>query len=260
MDLLCELLTDNPVGGLNSIPFWMFSICYTFLAAFDCNSNDGTNIFSGYEIILQSCTKDHDYHNKSNLNVYCRSKTTMEPAQINAQNFRKKLIEDWKSCVKFVDAQETSPSSISIDFDRIKQAMDYNQIIQALSVMPEIDKFNETNEDDDNLKKDDAKWKYEIIRRIGAPWSWIYQFVDHCSPISRSYNFYECQHKLYNKEYDENFDVSNFIELDLSGAGPILSTDIIDAFLNYAKSKALENDGIISLKQIKEHENCPPMH
>lgn len=41
MDFLCELLTDNPFGGLNSIPFWMFKICYTFLASFDCNLNDG---------------------------------------------------------------------------------------------------------------------------------------------------------------------------------------------------------------------------
>lgn len=184
----------------------------------------------------------------------------MQPAQINAQHFRKKLIDEWKSCVKFVDAQETSFSSTSIEFDRIKQAMDFDQIIQALSEMPEIDEFNEVNEDDDNLKKDDTKWKYEIIRRIGAPWNWIYQFVDHCSPRSRSYNFYECQHKLYNKEYDENFDVSNFDELDLSGAGPIISSEVVDTFLNYAKNQALENDGLISLKQVKEHENCPSMH
>lgn len=185
----------------------------------------------------------------------------MELAQINAQNFRKNLINEWKSCVKFVDAQETSTSSVSVDFDRIKQAMTFNKIIQALSEIPEIDKFNENNnENDDDLKKDDTKWKYEIIRRIGAPWNWIYQFVDHCSPLSRSYNFYECQHKLYNKEYDENFDVSNFIELDMSGAGPFILTEVTDTFLNYAKTKALENDGIISLKQIREHENCPPMH
>lgn len=46
MDLLCELLTDNPVGGLNSVPFWIFSICYTFLAGFDCNLNDAENGYS----------------------------------------------------------------------------------------------------------------------------------------------------------------------------------------------------------------------
>lgn len=191
----------------------------------------------------------------------CRNKTVLEPAQINAQNFRKKLIDEWKVCVKFVDAQENSSSSISIDFDRIKQATDFTQIIQVLTELPEIDTTNEINEDDvDDLKKDNTKWKHEIIRRIGAPWNWIYQFVDHCSPLAKSYNFNECQHKLYNKEYDEHFDISKFTEVDVSAAGPILSTEITDTFLSYAKTKALENDGIISLKQIRQYENCPPMY
>lgn len=46
MDLLCELLTDNPIAGLNSIPFWMFDVCYTFLAGFDSNLNDGKSNYS----------------------------------------------------------------------------------------------------------------------------------------------------------------------------------------------------------------------
>lgn len=187
----------------------------------------------------------------------------MEPVQINAQNFRTKLIEEWKECVKFTDAQETSTSSISVDFDRIKQALDFNQIVRALSKTPETDQFNENNtesDEDSDTKKGDTKWKYEIIRRIGAPWNWIYQFVEHCSPLSRSYNFYECQHKLYNKEYDEHFDVSNCNDLNISGAGPIVSTKITEAFLRYAKTKAQGNDGVISLKQIKQEQNCPPMY
>lgn len=191
----------------------------------------------------------------------CRDRTTLKPTQINAQNFRKSLIDEWKACVKFVDAKEISTSSISSDFDRIKQAMEFTEIIQKLSELPKIDKSNENNEDDDDdLKKNNTKWKHEIIRRIGAPWNWIYQFVDHCSPLARSYNFYECQHKLYNEEYDEHFNVSNMTELDMSAAGPIISTEITDTFLNYAKVKALENDGIISLKQIKQYEDCPQMY
>lgn len=235
MDLLCELLTDNPADGLNSIPFWMFSICYTFVAAFDCSSNDG------------------------------RNRIAIEPSQINAQHFRLKLIDDWKECVKFTDRQDTSSSSssssssISIDFDRIKQAMDFAEIVEALSKLPESDQFDENDTKADDLKNDDMKQKYKIIRRIGAPWDWIYQFVDHCSPLLRSYNFYECQHKLYNKEYDEYFDVSKCDDLDVSGAGPTISTQITDAFLHYAKANAQENDGIISLTQIKEHQDCPPM-
>lgn len=171
------------------------------------------------------------------------------------------MIDEWKVCVKFIDAQETSSPSISVDFDRIKQAMRFSQIIQTLSELPEIDTSNEQIEDDtDDLKKDKTKWKYEIIRRIGAPWSWVYQFVDHFSPLAKSYNFYECQHELHNKEYDEYFDVSQMAELDVSAAGPIISTEIVDTFLNYANMYALENDGLISVKQIKQQENCPPMY
>lgn len=185
----------------------------------------------------------------------------MEPAQVNAQNFRKRLLDEWKACVKFVDAQETSSSSISVDFDRIKQAMEFAQIIQTLSELPKTDTSNEQNEDDgDDLKKDNTKCKYECIRRIGAPWNWVYQFVDHYSPLAKSYNFHECQHDLYNKEHDEYFDVSQLSALDVSAAGPIISTEIVDTFLSHAKMNALENDGIISLKQIKQHENCPPMY
>lgn len=208
-------------------------------------------------MLLQTCN-----YQITNLKTFnCRDKTVLEPAQINAQNFRKKLIDEWKACVKFVDAQEISTSSISSDFDRIKQAMEFSQIIQKLSELPEIDKSNENNEDDDDdLKKNNTKWKHEIIRRIGAPWNWIYQFVDHCSPLAKSYNFYECQHKLYNKEYDEDFDVSTLTEVDISAAGPIVSTEVTRTFLNYAKNKAMENDGIISLKQIKQYEDCPPMY
>lgn len=183
----------------------------------------------------------------------------MEPAQINARKFRTQLITEWKTCVKFIEAQDTPSSFVSMNFDRIKQAMDFAQIIQILSELAEINEFDENEDDESVLKKDDTKWKYEIIRRIGTPWNWIYQFVDHCSPHSRSFNFYECKHKLYNKEYDEHFDVSNCVGLDISGAGPIIPTEITDAFLNYARTKALENDGVISLKQIKELKNSPPM-
>lgn len=163
--------------------------------------------------------------------------------------------------MKFVDAQEIHSSSISANFDRIKQAMEFSQIVQVLSEITDIEKLTENSDDNDHgindMEKDDTAGKYEIIRRIGAPWNWIYQFVDHSSPSLRSYNFYECQHLCYNKEYDEYFDG---VELDISGVGPIISTEITDAFLNYAKSKAQENDGVISLKQIKEYKNCPPMY
>lgn len=36
--MLCELLTNEPEGGPNPIPMWMFRECYVFLAELDCSS------------------------------------------------------------------------------------------------------------------------------------------------------------------------------------------------------------------------------
>lgn len=39
MDLVCETLTEDLDDGENSIPFWMFEVCYKFLANLDCGSD-----------------------------------------------------------------------------------------------------------------------------------------------------------------------------------------------------------------------------
>lgn len=35
VEMICELLTDDLEGGTNSIPVWMFTVCYQFLAELD---------------------------------------------------------------------------------------------------------------------------------------------------------------------------------------------------------------------------------
>lgn len=35
MNLLCELLSDNPEGAPKVMPIWMFETCYSFLAQLD---------------------------------------------------------------------------------------------------------------------------------------------------------------------------------------------------------------------------------
>lgn len=40
--MLCELLTDD--GGPSSIPLWMFSTCYKFLAELDFGSDQELGI------------------------------------------------------------------------------------------------------------------------------------------------------------------------------------------------------------------------
>lgn len=184
-----------------------------------------------------------------------RKQQSIEPAQINAQIFRNQLLTEWKVCVKFSEVQETPP--ISSHFDRIKVSANFDEMIQALSEI-QIDAPNKENDDDKKVKEIDAKWKYEIIRRIGAPWNWIYQFVDHYLPHSRSYNFHECQHKLFASESLENLELPNFTAFDMSGAGPAIPKEVTNEFLNFIKLMAHENDGMVSPKYFWE-ENCPRM-
>ena len=35
MVMICELLTDDLEGGLSRIPYWMFKICYIFIATME---------------------------------------------------------------------------------------------------------------------------------------------------------------------------------------------------------------------------------
>lgn len=224
----------------------MFNTCYTFLAEFDCNSNEESTI----RYVIHLWFKLPRIKKKLSFRSY-RNKQSIEPAQINAQIFRNQLLTEWKACVKFSGVQETP--AISSHFDRIKDSVNFDEMIQALTDI-QIDAQN----DDKVVKEIDAKWKYEIIRRIGAPWNWIYQFVDHYLPHSRSYNFHECQHKLFATESLANLKLPNFTAIDMSGAGPAIPTEVANEFLSFIKLNAHENDGMMSPKYFWE-ENCPRM-
>ncbi|XP_031624239.1 ropporin-1-like [Contarinia nasturtii] len=213
--LMCELLTDDTDGGSNSIPIWMFNICYSFLA-----------------------------HLNSSLNEEQIAGIEIKPAQINAQKFRNDLINDWKICVNFSDKKD---DSISLIFNRIKVSTNFDEIIKILS---------ERNVGDD-IESNDSQWKCEIIRKIGAPWNWIYQFVNHYRPNSQSYNFYECQHTLENR-FRENLTPPIWKSSCMPGIGSTVALDVRDAFLSYVNSKAIENNGMINPTNFKD-EQCPPM-
>ncbi|XP_055295743.1 uncharacterized protein LOC129565193 [Sitodiplosis mosellana] len=230
IEFICELLTDDAEGGLNSIPLWMFRTCYLFLAQLDPS-------------VIED-TRDSP-----------AGKSDNQPAQINAQHFRNGLIEEWKACVKFDDEQ--SNPSISSAFDRIKTTVTFTETIQVLSKISS-DSENDKITDENAMKSIDSNWKYEVIRRIGAPWNWIYQFVDHYLPNLRSYNFYECQHKLESMEPIEKLDALHLKAPNIPGIGSTIPVEVTNAFMNYLQAKAMENDGLISPKYFKE-ENCPCM-
>lgn len=163
------------------------------------------------------------------------------------------MVTEWKTCVKFPDAEQTDP--ISFHFDRIKECESFVEIIQALSEIPDE---AQGTQDDGIVKEIDGKWKYEIIRQIGAPWTWIYQFVDHHLPYSRSYNFYECQHKLASAESLEHLILPNYTVFDMTAAGPTIPNEITNEFLKFIKMNAHKNDGMVSPKYFRD-ENCPRM-
>lgn len=203
---------------------------------------------------------------KHTYNTIDRSKpATVQPAKIHAQHFRNKLINEWKSCVNFndVDCPHIVNSSISTSFDSIKAATTFGKLIQLLSEISSD--TDDDNVDENQMESTESNWKYEIIRQIGAPWNWIYEFVSQCQPKSHSYNFHECKHELENTELliDMNtltsFETANIPSgIRLSSSSPI-SSHIIEAFLNYAKVKAMENDGLIYYSKDFKAENCPSM-
>lgn len=157
--------------------------------------------------------------------------------------------------MKFPDEQ--SDSSISAAFDRIKRTVTFPEMIQVLSEITSNSEHNE-NSDQNAVKVIDSMWKYEIIRRIGAPWNWIYQFVDHFLPNLRSYNFYECQHKVENAEIAEKLNAMNLKLPEIPMIGPKIPVEVTNAFINHVEKIAIENDGLVSPKYFTE-ENCPRM-
>lgn len=137
--------------------------------------------------------------------------------------------------------------------------MNFTEIIEALTeIQSSQSEKNSLANNEDKMGNVDLKWKYEIIRRIGAPWSWIYQFVDHCSPYLRSYNFYECQHQLYTTESLENLKAPSLPAAHISGIGPTIPSAVINEFVKFLNGKALENDGMISPNVFRDG-TCPRM-
>lgn len=193
------------------------------------------------------------------FSLILRSKRLVEASQIDVRKFRHGLIDDWKSCVHSNDVANSNQSLFD-DFERVKRAMSFAEIIEALK---EIEtKHDSTESNDDNVLTSKAvasKWKVRIINQIGAPWKWIHQFVDHNSPHLQSYNFSECPFKLKFKNRIEDIRMITIREQYVPGIPSAVPVEIRAAFLSYVVSKAIENDGMVSMKCLKSHQ-CPRMY
>lgn len=184
---------------------------------------------------------------------FYRNKSSIEPVQINAESFRNGLLNEWKACVHFTEDQTNS--FVVSHFDRIKEATTFEEVIQLLSAVNSntCDTYSQSSETVTN-----SRWKYEIIRKIGEPWNWIYQFVDQFQPHLRSYNFYECQHKFDNRESVESVKDLSFPTIIMPGVGLSVPVETITSFLNYLKRNAMKNDGMV-LPMFFNNIDCPPM-
>lgn len=49
VNMLCELLTDEPEGGSSPVPLWLFSECLKYLAELDCSQEQ--TLFDGRKVM-----------------------------------------------------------------------------------------------------------------------------------------------------------------------------------------------------------------
>lgn len=49
VNMLCELLTDEPEGGSSPVPFWLFRECFKYLSELDCSVEQ--TFFDGKKVL-----------------------------------------------------------------------------------------------------------------------------------------------------------------------------------------------------------------
>lgn len=49
VNMLCELLTDEPEGGSSPVPLWLFRECFKYLSELDCSAEQ--TFFDGKKVL-----------------------------------------------------------------------------------------------------------------------------------------------------------------------------------------------------------------
>lgn len=112
-----------------------------------------------------------------------------------------------------------------------------------------IETYN-TNNGNSELIDDNKKFVFQLLHEIGAPWSWMYQFVIHNNPI-RSYNFIE--ESLSEKHIDSSSSSAFNTQSQENDF-----RDFYEQFENYLQNKQIvlkDISSIISLIENKEIES-----
>lgn len=141
-------------------------------------------------------------------------------------------------------------------------------------------KKNAANHDGDEQDKIDPS---DVMHELGAPWSWMFEFVEHNS-AKKSYNFIEIGEielpSVPNGTMvDADFRVQD-VDTDLAHAGSLIDRDAIQVdadvpampgigkpikpgdvhdFLNFLRYRSIDENGMVFPRHFKEAD-CPKMN
>lgn len=139
---------------------------------------------------------------------------------------------------------------------------------------------NSDDGDDDNRKIDQSV----VMHGLGAPWSWMFDFVEHNSAADKSYNFIEIDEggtmKVpYGTPVNADIHGSENVGADstrpeclierstsqvdvyvpiMPGIGKPIQQGIAHDFLNYLRCRSIDENGMIFPRHFKETD-CPKM-
>lgn len=150
---------------------------------------------------------------------------------------------------------EFAQSEFTKVFNAIKGTSNFEQIIQILS-----NGLKDQQIEGPHLENvPDLEFHEKLIREIGAPWNWVYQFVKHSSSHTMSYNFCECSSNVAVDAIDVTIPIEPFscFVPQIPGVGSALTLQTIESNLNELKAQ-MDDDGFIKPKIIKTiHSSAP---
>lgn len=138
---------------------------------------------------------------------------------------------------------EFAQSEFTKVFNAIKGTTNFEQIIQILSNYQQI-------EGPDFEPQSNLDFHEKLIREIGAPWNWIYQFVKHSSSHIKSYNFCECSSDVDSEDSVIPIEPFSCVVPQIPGVGSSLASQTIESNLNELKAH-VDDDGLIDPKIIE---------
>lgn len=96
----------------------------------------------------------------------------------------------------------------------------------------------------------------ELMREIGAPWSWINEFISLYRPQKKSFNFRECYHTETVDQHILRIEPYECSVADCKGIGVPVQQEKIESLLAYLQSNTV--NGLID-PTLFEDAACPPI-